>query len=1329
MLFRRHTLAGAALLSVLTLPAVAQITPDDTLGNESSFLTEDVNVQGNLADLVEGGATRGGNLFHSFFEFNVDEGQRVYFANPVGIESILGRVTGENPSNIFGLLGVDGGADLFLLNPNGIVFGETASFDIEGAFYGTTGDAVDLGEDGIFSAVEPGSSRLLRVNPSVLLENYLTADSGDIESRGQLAVLGDLVLAGNGLDLQGQVAAGGNLTLLGLDGVRIRDTAETRFVGFAGGDLLVQGNQQVDIVALSHPESGLFSYGDMVLRSESPVGGDAHYWSGGGFRVETLEGDAGALESPVDPIIRTLGDVVIGEYEGSSLHILAGGSVEIGTAEINAPDPGELDIDFLRETITLSDGTVLEIDGGTQPTLDIRAGVAPDALGTPPLQLQTGFGFQDELNGAGLSTTTTPSSANIIIGDGYIDAPDGLILLTTQHIPNDDINGGNISVLADRGIYGDGLDARGFGGQGGAIYLDARQDIEAINSFISTKGAGDVGDVVLLASGSITFDSQDGSETGAFSFLEEGGTGEGGNIRIRATDLNLENGAQLVASLSGIGEGGDIDIEVSGNVVLTGSDRSLIENDVNASAEGNAGDINIKAATLLLQDGAVLSAETLGQGDSGDINITTNGDVRVEGIGDSRFNTLIINRVLGGATGNGGDINISSGGSFLMTNKAQISSVTEGLGDSGNVLIEARNNVSLSSASIFTEVSDGEISDSGGGIGDAGNITIRTRILSLLEGSQLRLDTENQGNAGDAFIFANESITIAGRGPGSGPNADIIVSSAISSTVEGEATGTGGDISITTEQLEVRDGGFVSADTYGQGDSGLILLNVQDSITLLGRSPTGFPSSLSNNVNEGATGNGKDIILNTDSLMLEDGAQIASTTEGNGNAGNVFITVRDDVFLSDAIIITEVTEMFGNGDGGNIVINANVLDLTNGSFLLADTENIGDAGSIFIEASERITLSGRNPDVLPSQITTTVEGDAIGEGGDISVATDTLKITDSAFISTSTFGQGLAGDVNLNVGSLTVENGAFIGASTLSTDPAGKIFITATNEVLISGRDENGPSQIISASLGDAGGNGNLTSIIVPVLILSDDALISAISEGAGFAGDIDIQVDSLEVLDSNIETNATQSLGGDISVNALSSEPSGIVILRGDSDITTDSLGDGGNITLNSVVVALDDSDILARSEDERGGNITFGPFFSDTLPIGAISPVEDNDRVDVSADGQLASGIITAPDTSFVENSLNELSGEFVDTATLTAGSCIVSADDDNTGSFVVTGGEGLPQQPGTAPLTVYPTDDIQSPTESTATLDIQEAHGVYQLADGRLVLSHECERAGDQ
>ena len=89
-------------------------------------------MQGIPAELIEGGAERGTNLFYSFEEFNVGDGQNVYFANPEGIANIFSRVTGRDVSNIMGTLGVDGGADLFLINPNGIIFSENAGLDLNG---------------------------------------------------------------------------------------------------------------------------------------------------------------------------------------------------------------------------------------------------------------------------------------------------------------------------------------------------------------------------------------------------------------------------------------------------------------------------------------------------------------------------------------------------------------------------------------------------------------------------------------------------------------------------------------------------------------------------------------------------------------------------------------------------------------------------------------------------------------------------------------------------------------------------------------------------------------------------------------------------------------------------------------------------------------------------------------------------------------------------------------------------------------------------------------------------------------------------------------------
>ncbi|MEH2247764.1 filamentous hemagglutinin N-terminal domain-containing protein [Nostoc sp.] len=162
--------------------ALAQITPDGTLGDNSSTRTPNVNIKGLTADRIDGGVTRGANLFHSFREFNIKECQRVYFANPPGISNILTRVTGSNISNILGTLGVDGGANLFLINPNGILFGNNARLDVAGSFVASTANSFVFSNGLEFSATNPQTpSPLLTVNPSALLFNQLQA--GRIENR------------------------------------------------------------------------------------------------------------------------------------------------------------------------------------------------------------------------------------------------------------------------------------------------------------------------------------------------------------------------------------------------------------------------------------------------------------------------------------------------------------------------------------------------------------------------------------------------------------------------------------------------------------------------------------------------------------------------------------------------------------------------------------------------------------------------------------------------------------------------------------------------------------------------------------------------------------------------------------------------------------------------------------------------------------------------------------------------------------------------------------------------------------------------------------------
>ncbi len=285
--------------------------------------------------------------------------------------------------------------------------------------------------------------------------------------------------------------------------MRVRDSSEKPFIAQAGGDLLIQGNQGVDIFALNHPTSGLFSGKDMVLRSANTVGGDAHYTTGGSFRIEQLDGNLGNLFSPYDPIIRAAGDVSFNSYTGASLHILAGGSVKIpGTITINNKDA----FNSLAEDVILSDGkTTISVNGSERPTLDIRAGTT--AFGNPDSTPNSIPNILPQPNTPVTSVNAT--SADIEIGSINITAPNGLVLLTNQYKANSSLPVAVIQVNGDINIStSDVSDNNGtvLSENGGAVFIDSqknitiRGDINAVSENTSFK----IRSVNLTAKGSIT---------------------------------------------------------------------------------------------------------------------------------------------------------------------------------------------------------------------------------------------------------------------------------------------------------------------------------------------------------------------------------------------------------------------------------------------------------------------------------------------------------------------------------------------------------------------------------------------------------------------------------------------------------------------------------------------------------------------------------------------------------------------------------------------------------------------------------------------------------
>ncbi|MEM9484259.1 MAG: filamentous hemagglutinin N-terminal domain-containing protein [Cyanobacteria bacterium P01_F01_bin.116] len=1227
-----------ALWSLMSVPLVyAQIIPDQTLGSETSNLITDQLVNDEPSDLIEGGAIRGSNLFHSFREFNVPDGGQVYFANPVEIDSILSRVTGNNPSSIFGTLGVDGTADLFLINPNGIIFGVNALLDVEGSFYATTAEGVKVGSS-IFSATTPEQGQLLSVSPSTSFWHYLTEQSGDIFNQGQLAVGRDLTLAGHNLDLQGQMAAAGNVSLLATDTLRIRDTAVIPFVVLSGGDLLVQGDQQVDIVALSHADSGLFAYGDMTLRSAAPIGGDAHYWSGGNFRVESLDGSGGELFSPIDPIVRAFGNVEIEDYQGSSLHILAGGAVTLGSVTIREADPGIVDIDFLQEDIQLSDGTVVSIDGGARPTLDVRAGVSPEIIGSPPLTILTGFDpLTDRFLGDAF-VTNIPANANIILESASTTA-DGLVLLTNNYGTGLTPLEGTIRIESDS-FSADGIDVGNLSGQGGSVFLDSRSDIDVINSIIRTSAIGDVGDIVIIADGTVTFDGSDEFRAAeASSDILFGGEGIGGDVRITAANLNVVNNARLNSRLLGDGAGGNIILDIrdmarfdGGNPVFgasTGAFGSIARN-----GEGTAGNVQIMAENLEVLNGAELVSSTFGDGQAGNVILDISETARFQDVErrDGSFSGAF-SRIASGGEGQGGDIQINAG-NLEVLGGAQISSSTFGLGDAGDVtlnivglvLLEGSANV-VGTRTLGTP-SGAFSSVARNGIGQGGTVQVTAGNLTVSNGATISTTSRGIGDSGTVILDIDQLARFEGSNPVDGSRSGVL------SRIE--QLGQGGNIQITAGNLEVLDGAQLTTSIFGVGTAGDVILNVAETARFAGGDPIdGSLSGAFSSIQRGGRGNGGNVQVTANNLEVLDGAVLSASTNGQGNAGNVILEIGETARFDGETVdgrpsgAASKVEFNGNGTGGDVRIVANNLEVLKGATLSTSTSGVGDAGDVILEVAETARFTGINSVTGDSGgAFSTVERQ--GQGGDVRVTANNLVVLDGAQLLSNSFGLGNAGNVILNIGetarfdglnpiagipsaasssldffgvgesgdvrinaaNLEVTNGAQISSGTSSIGNGGNVVINVSDRIRLEGiaADFDSPSGISSGiEPGGLGQGGNVEITAGSVDVLNGAVIVSEIERfGNGPGGDVLLVVrEDLTAVGGRI-SSATLGRGdaGDVIIDVgETARFQGTEFVTGAfGDVEPGAVGQGGDVRITATNLEVLDSAQLVTGTLGRG-------------------------------------------------------------------------------------------------------------------------------------------------
>jgi filamentous hemagglutinin family protein len=420
--------------------------------------------------------------------------------------------------------------------------------------------------------------------------------------------------------------------------------------------------------------------------------------------------------------------------------------------------------------------------------------------------------------------------------------------------------------------------------------------------------------------------------------------------------------------------------------------------------------------------------------------------------------------------------------------------------------------------------------------------------------------------------------------------------------------------------------------------------------------------------------------------------------------------------------------------GGNVNLDGGVLRSPSGRVELAGLAESGRVGIsqesnnlslIFPDGGVRADISLRNQA-------------SIEAGGDIQVQGRRVTLTEGSRIKTATQGAAKAGNITVNTGQLIVRDGAQVTASTSGGGQGGTVVVNAFESIDLSGTSTNGEQSGLFADTQNAGDAGDI-KVDTGQLTVSDRALITSRSTGMGRAGNIVVTVrGTLQANNGTLGTSATKSAGGAITVKA------GDIRLFGDSNITTsvfDGTGGGGNIYLEAdSILAFDRTDILAFADGGKGGDITLDTpaFFGESYRRAPRNTdprtLDRNNRVDINATGA-TDGVIITPDTSSIENSLTELPDDRIDIDSLLATSCIARRDRPTRGSFTVTGTGGLPQSPGDAQTSSFPTVDVETlPSEGTpSTIDpnrpwqkgdpIVEPQGVYRLPSGQLVLSREC------
>ena len=683
----------SSLLSVLfwiglsPTAVYAQVISDSTLSTT-------VTSTDNLNFAIENGTRAGANLFHSFEEFSVPTGGSAIFNNAINIETIFSRITGSNSSDVDGLIQANGSANLFLLNPNGIVFGSGVTLNIGGSFLASTADSIVFDNDVMFSAIDPEDTPFLSINGPIGLQFGSSPQAIHVNGPGHQL----------GFDIP-------TLSFIRDDrpaGVQVPDGQALALVGgdivMEGGNLTAQEGRialgsvaDASLVTLSPTSDGFtFTYddtnrfGDINLSQLSSIEVSGE----GGGNIQ-LQGRQITLIEDSVILADTLGANRGGVFSANaseSIEVIGSDVPVFPTGFFNQVAPGARGQggDMIIETphLTVSGASLIRTStSGTGNSGDLR-------IDTQTLLMEGGGQISTATRGAGAGGTLTVHAADQIDIQGTL-----LDFISSGLFASVEVggtgNGGNLRVETDRLKITDGgrisantLDV----GNGGNVHIIANE-IEVSDLFIGARG----------------------SISGLSLRVEEGSMGNGGSLLVEANQLQVSKGGQVTAVSLGQGAAGDITLNVDTIEVSGMADDGTTPSRIAAfgTTEFSAGSVNIITDSLRVFDGAEINVSNQGAGDAGNLNVIANrllldngGSIQAEVNNGSQGNfSLIANTLL-----------LIDQGSLISTSAS--SSAT-----GGNIIIVAPLIVGINNSDIVANAVEG----------NGGNIQLNVQSLFGLE--------------------------------------------------------------------------------------------------------------------------------------------------------------------------------------------------------------------------------------------------------------------------------------------------------------------------------------------------------------------------------------------------------------------------------------------------------------------------------------------------------------------------------------------------------------------------------------------------------------------